>query len=78
VKKPLNFQLAYKPASVGFTGVRFANVARKTQRLRVNYEAFTGNKTLKFTVLPADKPVGLALGKGTMAYFPLAETLDCY
>jgi hypothetical protein len=47
-------------------------------RLRVNFEAFTGNKTLKFTVLPKDRPVGLNLGAGTTGYFPVAEPLSCY
>jgi hypothetical protein len=63
---------------LGFTDIPFGDVARKILRLRVNYEAFTGNKALNFTVLPADRPVGLALGNGTTGYFPPAKTLSCY
>ncbi|WIA37550.1 hypothetical protein OEZ86_014457 [Tetradesmus obliquus] len=76
--KPLSFQLTYNPKALGFAGIPNANAARKILRLRVNFEAFTGNKTLNFAALPAGQPVGLALGGGTTGYFPTAETLACY
>lgn len=76
--KPLSFQLTYNPKALGFAGIPYANAARKILRLKVNFEAFTGNKTLNFAALPAGQPVGLALGGGTTGYFPTAETLACY